>query len=54
MDIKSSDLVTLFEKSLTNLSQEKLEETGVVIQVGDNICKVYGLINAVYGELVCT
>lgn len=52
MDIKSSDLVTLFEKSLTNLSQEKLEETGVVIQVGDNICKVYGLTNAVYGELI--
>jgi F-type H+/Na+-transporting ATPase subunit alpha len=52
MDIKSSDLITLFEKSLTNLSQEKLEETGVVIQVGDNICKVYGLINAVYGELI--
>ena len=52
MDIKSSDLITLFEKSLTNLSQEKLEETGVVIQVGDNICKVYGLTNAVYGELI--
>lgn len=52
MDIKSSDLVTLFEKSLTNLSQEKLDETGVVIQVGDNICKVYGLLNAIYGELI--
>ena len=52
MDIKSSDLISLFEKSLTNLSQEKLEETGVVIQVGDNICKVYGLLNAVYGELI--
>lgn len=52
MDIKSSDLITLFEKSLTNLSQEKLEETGIVIQVGDNICKVYGLIHAVYGELI--
>ncbi len=52
MELKSSDLISLFEKSLINLSQEKLEETGIVIQVGDNICKVYGLTNAIYGELI--
>lgn len=52
MELKSSDLISLFEKSLINLSQEKLEETGFVIQVGDNICKVYGLRNAIYGELI--
>ena len=29
-----------------------IEEIGTVIGVGDGICKVYGLTNAVYGELV--
>lgn len=52
MEIKSSDLVSLFEKALTGVSQEKLDEIGVVIQVGDAVCKVHGLQNAVYGELV--
>ena len=52
MEIKSTDLVSLFEKSLSGLPQEKLDETGVVVQVGDNICKVYGLANAAYNELI--
>lgn len=52
MEIKSTDLVSLFEKSLQGLAQEQLQETGVVIQVGDGICRVYGLTNAVYGELI--
>ena len=52
MEIKSTDLISLFEKSLGDLSQEKLQETGIVIQVGDGICKVHGLNNAVYGELI--
>jgi F-type H+-transporting ATPase subunit alpha len=52
MEIKSTDLVALFEESLRNLPQEKLEEIGIVVQVGDNICKVHGLTNAVYGELI--
>lgn len=52
MNIKSSDLVSLFEKALTDVAQEKLEEIGVVIQVGDNICRVHGLTHAIFGELV--
>lgn len=52
MEIKSADLISLFEKSLSTLSQEKFDEIGVVVQVGDNICKVHGLTNAVLGELV--
>jgi F-type H+/Na+-transporting ATPase subunit alpha len=52
MALKSSDLVSLFERSLSNLPQEKLEEIGIVIQVGDNICRVHGLKSAVFGELV--
>lgn len=52
MEIKGTDLVALFEKSLRDLPQEKLEEIGIVVQVGDGICKVHGLTNAVYGELI--
>ncbi|MCX5922719.1 MAG: F0F1 ATP synthase subunit alpha [Candidatus Dependentiae bacterium] len=52
MDIKSIDLVALFEKTLSDLPQEKLQEIGIVVQVGDGICKVHGLDNAVYGELI--
>src|SRR5690349_16796511 len=52
MNLKSSDLVSLFEKALHGLPEEKLEEIGIVIQVGDGICKVYGLSNVVFGETV--
>lgn len=52
MDLKSTDLISIFEQSLTGLPQEKLDEIGIVVTVGDNICKIHGLSNAVYGELV--
>ena len=52
MKIKSSDLVSLFEKSLVGVPQDKLDEIGIVVQIGDGICQVYGLTNAVYGELI--
>ncbi|MGB8366997.1 MAG: F0F1 ATP synthase subunit alpha [Candidatus Babeliales bacterium] len=52
MKIKSTDLVSLFEQSLRNMPEKKLEEIGIVVQVGDNICTVYGLTNVIFGELV--
>ena len=52
MDSKTTDLVSLFEKALKGLSDEKLQEIGLVIKVGDNICLVHGLKNAIYGELI--
>ena len=52
MEIKSSDLVSLFEKSLSDAPQKSLEEIGVVVQVGDGICRVHGLDNAIYNELI--
>lgn len=52
MDMKTTDLVSLFEKALQGLSDEKLQEIGLVIKVGDNICFVHGLKNAIYGELI--
>ena len=52
MDIKSTDLIALFEQSLQGISHEGLEEAGVVVQVGDGVCKVHGLSHAVFGELL--
>jgi len=52
MNIKSTDLVSLFEKSLAGNTQEKLDEVGIVVQVGDGICRVHGLDGAVYNELI--
>lgn len=50
--LKSADLVSLFEKALLSDSQERLEEVGMVIQVGDGICRVYGLEKVMYNEIV--
>ncbi len=52
MNSKDIDLVSLLEKELENKPHKKLDEIGVVVQVGDGICKVYGLIHAIYGEIV--
>lgn len=52
MRIKDTDLVSLLEKSLSAEPQEKLEEIGQVIKVGDGISRIYGLTKAIYGELV--
>lgn len=52
MEVKNSDLVSLFERALDDLNDQPLEEIGIVIQVGDNICRIHGLKNAVYGELI--
>lgn len=52
MEIKSTDLVSLFEKSLENLPEPNLDQIGIVVQVGDTFCKVHGLKNALYGETV--
>ncbi|MCK4650799.1 F0F1 ATP synthase subunit alpha [Candidatus Babeliales bacterium] len=49
---KETDIISLLEKALSEKPQEKLEEIGTVIKVGDGICKIYGLANAVYGELI--
>src|ERR1700733_3736580 len=52
MDIKTTDLVSLFENALKGISDERLAEIGLVITVADNICLVHGLKDARYGELV--
>lgn len=52
MNTKDLELVSLLQKELQDKPHQKLDEIGIVVQVGDGICKVYGLIDAVYGELV--
>lgn len=56
MEIKNTDLITLFEKSLYELEkgrpQQDLEESGYVVQVGDASCRVHGLDSVVFGELL--
>jgi len=49
---KETDLISILEQALSAEPQEKLTEIGTTIKVGDGICKVYGLTNVVYGELV--
>ena len=52
MDTKATDLVLLFERELREISEQKLEEIGIVLQVGDTICSVYGLQQAILGETI--
>lgn len=52
MEIKSTDLISLFEKSLLKVPEEDLKEIGFVVQVGDTFCRIHGLTKAVYGELI--
>lgn len=50
MKEKDSDLISLLEKALSQQPQAYPEEIGTVIKVGDGICKVFGLTNAVLGR----
>jgi len=52
MNSKDLELVSLLQKELQDKPHQKLDEIGTVVQVGDGICKVYGLLDAIYGELV--
>ncbi len=49
---KETDIISLLEKTLQPHEHESFEEVGVVIKIGDGICKVYGLNNAIFGEIV--
>jgi F-type H+/Na+-transporting ATPase subunit alpha len=51
MTQREMDVVSLLEDSLRE-APEHLEEIGTVIKIGDNVCKIYGLTDAVFGELI--
>ncbi len=52
MKDNSAEIVSLLEQSLKESKLTEFEEVGTVIGVGDGICKVYGLSNAIFGELI--
>lgn len=52
MAVKTTDLISLFEKSFADIANYDLQEVGIVIQVGDMFCKIHGLTNVLYGELL--
>jgi F-type H+-transporting ATPase subunit alpha len=52
MKEKDTDLIALLEKALSEHHEDSFEEIGTVIKVGDGICKIYGLTNTVFGELI--
>lgn len=52
MDIKATDLISVFERELGAISNNQLDEIGMVLQVADSVCTIYGLKNAVLGEVI--
>jgi F-type H+/Na+-transporting ATPase subunit alpha len=56
MELKSTDLTSLFEKALREIERKEptddLTQVGFVVQAGDASCKVHGLFDAVFGELL--
>jgi len=52
-EIKPLEVAAILREQLHNYnSQVELEETGTILHVGDGIARVYGLRNALLGELV--
>jgi len=52
-EIKPLEVAAILREQLHNYnSQTELEETGTILHVGDGIARVYGLRNALLGELV--
>ena len=50
---RETDLISLLEKTLAgDRLHENFEEIGTVIKVGDGVCKVHGLTNAMFGEII--
>ena len=51
--IKSSEISEIIKNQIVNFDEKiSIEETGVVLEYGDGIAKVYGLLGVQYGELV--
>lgn len=52
-EIKPSEISAIIRQQLSGFTDKSsLEETGVVLEVGDGIARVYGLTNAQSGELI--
>ena len=52
-EIKPSEISAILRQEMAGFTMEtELEETGIVLQVGDGIARIYGLTNAWSGEMV--
>jgi len=52
-EIKAVEISSIIKDQIARYEKElKVEETGTVIQVGDGIARIYGLENAMAGELI--
>lgn len=53
MEIKADEISRLIEQKISGFEKEvDLRETGIVISIGDGIARIYGLENAMSGELL--
>ena len=53
MDIKPEEITSILEDKIKNFDFSiKTEDVGRVITAGDGIAKIYGLDEAIYGEMV--
>ncbi|MGB2578337.1 F-type H+-transporting ATPase subunit alpha [Elusimicrobium simillimum] len=53
MSLKAEEITSIIKSKIENFApQADLNETGTVLQVGDGIAQIYGLKNAVAGELL--
>ena len=53
MAVKADEIARIIEQKISGFEREiDLQETGTVISVGDGIARIYGLENAMSGELV--
>ena len=53
MDIKPGEITDILKREIRDYDREiDVAETGTVLSIGDGIARVYGLDNALAGELV--
>ena len=53
MEIRADEISRIIEQKISGFERElNLQETGVIISVGDGIARIYGLQNAMAGELL--
>ena len=53
MHIKPEEITSIIKKEIVKYEKNiKTEDTGTIIQVGDNIARVYGLDDCMEGELL--
>jgi F-type H+-transporting ATPase subunit alpha len=52
-EIKPAEISAILRQEMSGFrSETKLEETGIILQIGDGIARIYGISNAQAGELI--